>query len=272
MTKLRLTISDKKGNRGELKREEFYDIVKDYVVDLEENNSTQSENTINTKNNFEVFNNHGTVNIYNNIQLEDIPKNILVDKVLKEQLHIIYRDGYIEPRTVYVEELDIHVAVCPVTFEEYDLCFNSNNQCYAKNYEYESERKNYPVVNVCWNCANKYIEWLNEKTNKNYCLLSSFEWDHISNKDKLGKEDFDNYIWHKKNTKNKKIQYVAKKKVGNLGIYDLYGNVHEWCSDRFIRGNSFKYTLKNIFKNIDRIHLPNHTKDVLSFRIAIRSV
>lgn len=37
-----------------------------------------------------------------------------------KQSHIIYRDGYIEPRTVYIEELNIHVAVCPVTFEEYD--------------------------------------------------------------------------------------------------------------------------------------------------------
>jgi len=42
------------------------------------------------------------------------------------QSHIIYRDGYIEPRTVYIEELDIYVAVCPVTFEEYDCCFNDD--------------------------------------------------------------------------------------------------------------------------------------------------
>jgi hypothetical protein len=186
--------------------------------------------------------------------------------------YIFYRDGYIEPRTVEIKELSLHVAVCSVTFEEYDLCFNSINKCYAKDYEYKSERKNYPVVNVSWNCANEYIKWLNIKTNKEYSLLSSDEWDYIAQKDKLGEDDFDNYIWHKGNTKNKKIQFVAKKQAGNLGIYDLYGNIHEWCSDRYIRGNAFKYSLNDIFNKIDRIHLPNHTKDVLGFRIALRIV
>ena len=189
----------------------------------------------------------------------------------KNKSYISYRDGYIEPKTVKIEELGIHVAICPVTFEEYDLCFNNTNSCYAKDYEYKFERKKYPVVNVSWKCVDKYIKWLNIKTNKNYDLLSSEEWDYISKHDRLKEEELDNYIWHKDNTINKKIQEVCRKKYGNLGLYDLYGNVHEWCSDKRIRGNSFKYSLDEIFKNIDRVHLPNHTKDVLGFRIVIRS-
>ncbi len=212
-----------------------------------------------------------SINIKKHFTLSD--NKVKVKRNDNKESYLINKGSYLEPKTVYIEELKIYVAVCPVTFEEYDFCFNdSATQCYAKNYEYKSKRNNLPVVNVSWDCANKYIEWLNDKTNKEYSLLSSEEWDYISKKDKLAEEYLSDYIWHKNNTKDKKIQHVAKKQSGNLGIFDLYGNIHEWCSDKRIRGNSFKYSLNDIFKMIDRVHLPKHTKDVLGFRIAIRSM
>jgi len=130
--------------------------------------------------------------IINEIQ-KKLPINFLLynDKVLKQVKekkvknklsHIIHRDGYIEPRTVYIEELDIHVAVCPVTFEEYELF------CKEKNIEVPHDsfwgRGQRPVINISWNDANDYCRWLTNKNtdNKIYRLPKSNEWELIAQK------------------------------------------------------------------------------------------
>ncbi|NOZ91431.1 MAG: SUMF1/EgtB/PvdO family nonheme iron enzyme [Epsilonproteobacteria bacterium] len=201
--------------------------------------------------------------IYNKEKIENTyPKNY------QETIIKINEDSKIVLKTVSVEIEDkiLDVSIYPVTFKEYDLYYyNKKDECYAKNYSYEFKRENYPVINISLDCVNKYIEWLNKKSNKIYRLPTSKEWDFIAQKNKIIDKNLNDYIWHRGNTKT--IQPVGTKKAGKLGIYDMYGNIHEWCLDRQIRGNSFKYTLEDIYEKRDRVYSPKYSKDILGFRI-----
>jgi len=169
------------------------------------------------------------------------------------------------------DDKTIYVGKYPVTFEEYDLFCEETNKEKPKSYSFKFPRENYPVVNLSWDDGISYCDWLTNKSNDfKYTLPSSKIWEKIAKLNKFETSKLDDYIWHKKNTKT--INRVGMKKAGLLGIHDMYGNIHEWCSNKKIRGNSFKHNLEEIFNNIDRIHGLNHTKDVLGFRIIKRSI
>jgi hypothetical protein len=210
--------------------------------------------------------------IINEIQ-KKLPINFLLynDEVLKQSKekkvknklpHIIYRDGYIEPRTVYIEELDIHVAVCPITFEEYDF-FCEDRGISDKPNDYNWGRKERPAIDVSWNNAVEYCNWLSSKDNKNYRLLTSEEWIAIAKRDIPIKGFKKNIVFSKK-----KISIVASKKIGLLGLYDFIGNTYEWCDNNCIQGISFSDNISLYSDLFNEIMIqPSTHKNNIGFRI-----
>ncbi|MCK5918330.1 MAG: SUMF1/EgtB/PvdO family nonheme iron enzyme [Cocleimonas sp.] len=158
-----------------------------------------------------------------------------------------------------------------VTFEEFDEFCNQCNREKPENHSYKSERGKYPVVNINLNDANKYCEWLSDN-NKTYRLPTSSEWDYIAKKNKISKKNLDDYIWHKGNTKKRKA-VATTKKVGKLGIYDLHGNVDEWCSDLVIKESSMNRSVESIIKtkNMKPPHA-NIKNNLLGFRVIFESI
>ena len=104
---------------------------------------------------------------------------------------------------------------------------------------------NYPVENVSWNDCQTFIKKLNEKTGKNFRLPTEAEWEFAARGGKSGGTKYsgsDNlaevawYGWWDDNDKNRTITTqttlpVAQKNPNSLGIYDMSGNVWEWCND-----------------------------------------
>ena len=94
-----------------------------------------------------------------------------------------------------------------------------------------------PVEGVSWNKVQTFIAKLNQKTGANFRLPSEAEWEYASrggNKSKgykySGSNNIGDVAWYTDNSGGKTHQ-VGTKTPNELGIYDMSGNVNEWCQD-----------------------------------------
>lgn len=98
---------------------------------------------------------------------------------------------------------------------------------------------NLPVEQVSWNDCQTFISKLNEMTGMNFRLPTEAEWEYAARGgDKTqgykyaGSNDADEVAWHSGNSNNT-THPVAMKKANELGLYDMSGNVLEWCQDLY---------------------------------------
>lgn len=98
---------------------------------------------------------------------------------------------------------------------------------------------NLPVENVSWDDCQVFIQKLNQLTGKQFRLPTEAEWEYAARggrKSQGYKYAGDDYIgsvaWYSGNS-GYETHPVATKQANELGIYDMSGNVWEWCSDWF---------------------------------------
>ena len=94
----------------------------------------------------------------------------------------------------------------------------------------------YPKRFVSWDGAQKFIKKLNEKTGKKYRLPTEAEWEYAARGGKKSKgftfaggNVIDQVGWYLGNSNGP--NKVGKLRPNELGIYDMSGNVWEWCQD-----------------------------------------
>ena len=99
------------------------------------------------------------------------------------------------------------------------------------------EGDNLPVDCVSWGDSQVFIRKLNALTGQNFRLPTEAEWEFAcrGGNNSLGykysgSDNIDNVAWYDGNSGGK-THPVATKSPNELGIYDMSGNVEEWCSD-----------------------------------------
>ena len=101
---------------------------------------------------------------------------------------------------------------------------------------------NLPVENVSWDDTQEFIKKLNRLTGKKYRLPTEAEWEYAAgggsnNRTKWAVTDVESsvsaYSWHDSNS-GSQMHEVASKLPNSLGLYDMSGNVWEWCNDWYV--------------------------------------
>ena len=92
----------------------------------------------------------------------------------------------------------------------------------------------WPVTCVKWNAAEAFCQWLSDEKGLKMRLPTEAEWEYACRAGKIKKFDvklLDEMAWFPYKEKKREIHPVAEKKPNAWGIYDMLGNVWEWCYD-----------------------------------------
>jgi formylglycine-generating enzyme required for sulfatase activity len=99
------------------------------------------------------------------------------------------------------------------------------------------DTSNHPVELISWDKAQEFINKLNSKGIGTFRLPSEAEWEYACRAGSTSRfiygEEFpqlDEYGWYQHNSDNQ-THPVGELKPNRWGLYDLYGNVSEWCAD-----------------------------------------
>lgn len=98
---------------------------------------------------------------------------------------------------------------------------------------------NLPVEQVSWDDCQTFIKKLNDLTGKNFRLPTEVEWEYAArggnqslNYTYSGSNNIGEVAWYTNNS-GSMTHPVAQKLPNELGIYDMSGNVWEWCQDYY---------------------------------------
>lgn len=140
-------------------------------------------------------------------------------------------DAYLDEQRVHqVTVSDYYIGETEVTQELWQAVMGSNPSNF-------SSLEQLPVENISWDDSQTFINKLNQLTGINFRLPTEAEWEFAARGGKTslgykysGSNDIGAVAWYTENSDGKTHE-VGTKESNELGIYDMSGNVMEWCND-----------------------------------------
>ena len=155
---------------------------------------------------------------------------------------------------------------------------------------------NLPVETVSWNDCQEFISKLNSLTGRKFRLSTEAEWEYAARGGKKsrsyqysGSSNISDVAWYDGNS-GSKTHPVGTKQANELGIYDMTGNVWEWCQDwygsyssssqtnptgavsgahRVYRGGSWDFYAGRCRLSYRRYGTPDYRNSILGLRLAL---
>jgi sulfatase modifying factor 1 len=149
-----------------------------------------------------------------------------------------------------------------------------------------------PVIGVSWDDAQAYIQWLGKRTGVAYRLPTEAQWEYAARGGEAyryaGSDDPGAVAWYSANANNQ-THVVGGKAPNGYGLYDMSGNVYEWCQDwygdysrrkandpqgpargpaRVVRGGSFNGTARGCRGSYRYGSTPEFRDTGIGFRLA----
>lgn len=130
------------------------------------------------------------------------------------------------------------MSACEITNAQYEA-FDPNHKKVRQDREDQiSKRDDQAVVDVSWSDAVAYCEWLSSQTGKSYRLPTEAEWEYACRAGTTTPYHTGNSLpttMQKQQSTNRDLKSVdltvGKTTPNNFGLYDMHGNVEEWCQD-----------------------------------------
>jgi len=217
----------------------------------------------------------------------------------------------------YAREQPQHIVTFPtqfavgkfaVTFDEWAMCAKDAGCSGNPNPPDEGwGRGRRPVINVSWIDANDYVLWLSKKTGQEYRLLTEAEWEYVARAGSKSnfpwgdaidceKANYDggpgSSCYYRTGRRSfRGTQPVGRYPPNGWGLYDMHGNVWQWCRDSWhsdyrgapvdgtawqggdesmsiLRGGAWNYGPSGL-RSADRNWLPKSARtNFLGFRVA----
>jgi formylglycine-generating enzyme required for sulfatase activity len=217
--------------------------------------------------------------------IREIKKENLNNKILNSlEPQMIKILNSLSIDTIKIPNKNYEMGKYPITIAEYMHFAKDTDSHYPEWVENNSKYKNMnlsdnaPVIGVSWYDAVAYCEWLSEKTGKMYRLPTSEEWEYSARAETTtnwsfgnDKEKLEDYAWYIKNSKGT-THTVGKKLPNPWGLYDIHGNIWEWCEDwyrenKIYHGGSWSDIATDTYLSFSHFRPLFYKSNVRGFRI-----
>jgi formylglycine-generating enzyme required for sulfatase activity len=132
-----------------------------------------------------------------------------------------------------VELQEFYLGKYPITQAQYQKVMGENNS--------DFKGVNNPVECVSWNDAQEFCRRLSQLSGRKYLLPNEAQWEYAcragvtEEESSFGNDEnqLKDYCWYNMNSE-RRTHPVGQKKPNNWGLYDMHGNVWEWCQDDYV--------------------------------------